>query len=60
MWILQALALLGCSVALWSWLRAIARFEFREIWTKRFTFVVAVSSLFLFGMLFARALELFK
>ena len=45
---------------MWGWLRALARFEFRGTWTKRFTFVVAVASLFLFGMLFARALELFR
>jgi hypothetical protein len=58
--ILQTLALLASALIMWGWLRALARFEFRGTWTKRFTFLVAVASLFLFGMLFARALELFR
>jgi len=59
-WTLQALALLASSLIMWVWLRGLARCEFEGTWTKRFTFIVAVSSLFLFGLFFARALTLFK
>jgi hypothetical protein len=56
---LQALALIvGCTL-MWGWLHALARFEFTVVWSKRFTFMVAISSLFMFGLLFAKALALF-